>query len=90
VQIDATKKEKYEELLKEMPSIDELVMITLFDMKGSTPVQISQSWGGANSQQGARAIGAAAAITAASDQFRLWLHKPVCVTKATLGSMSKS
>lgn len=89
VRIDPTTREKYEELLTKMRGIDELVKITLFDMNGAQPVQVSESWGGTNSTQGVRAIGGAKAIPAASDQFRLWLHKPVCVTRESLSAMHK-
>ncbi len=90
VRIDPTTEEKYRELLTKMPAVDELVKITLFDMNGAKPAQISETWGGTNSTQGLRAQGADTSITAKSDQFELRLHKPVlCITSATVGGSTK-
>lgn len=86
IQIDPTTREKYEEILKKVAGIDELLKITLFDMKGVSPFQLTENWGGANSKQGFGPRGGANKISAMPDQIELWLHKPVCITSANLPS----
>lgn len=86
IQIDPTSPEKYRELLARQVGIDELVKITLFDMRHEKPIRLSATWGGSNSIQGFGPRGGANRVAAMSEQIELWLHKPVCVTRASLPS----
>ncbi|MES2898174.1 MAG: hypothetical protein V4723_00530 [Pseudomonadota bacterium] len=86
VQIDPATKEKYQQLLEKLPAIDELVKITLFDMRESSPVELSTTWGGTNSIQGFGPRGGANKVAVMPEQVQLWLHKPVCLNRESLKS----
>jgi hypothetical protein len=87
IRIDSTTEEKYREFLARVPwrGIDELVQITVFEMKGDTPIRLTSTWGGTNSKQGYGPRGGADNAPL-SDQIELWLHKPQCVTLENLKS----
>ena len=82
--------EKYGELLKntKRPAYDELVKISLYDMRGATPKLLTSTWGGANSMQGYGPRGGADRVAAlGSPGIDLWLHKAVCVTADDLAKL---
>lgn len=74
--------EKYGELVKNttQPAYDELVKISLYDMRGETPKLLTSTWGGANSKQAYGPRGGADRVKAIGEPgIELWLHKAVCV-----------
>lgn len=87
VQIEPATKEKYRELFKRhpnMPAVDELAKITLYDMSTTPPKELSLTWGGVNSRQGFGPRGGANGVPQLIDQIDLHLSKPICVTRASL------
>jgi hypothetical protein len=86
LQIEPATAEKYRELLARSQVVPELVKISLFDMAGTTPALLSTTWGGANSKQGFGPRGGANGVPIMGQQIELWLHKPTCITPATLAS----
>lgn len=82
--------EKYGELLKNTnpPAYDELVKISLYDMRGATPKLLTSTWGGANSKQGYGPRGGADSVKAIGEPgIVLWLHKAVCVKSEDLAKL---
>jgi hypothetical protein len=79
LRIEPATPEKYRESFARFPkpAIDELVKIDLFDVSGATPVNVSTTWGGANSRQG---FGPRVGANGVPVIIELWLHKPTCVT----------
>ena len=74
--------EKHAELVKntKQPAYDELVKISLYDMRGATPKLLTSTWGGANSKQRYGPRGGTDRIKALGEPgIVLWLHKAVCV-----------
>ena len=85
IRIDPTTPEKYRETFAKTQwrGIDELVKITLLDMRSAPPRELSVTWGGANSKQGFGPRGGANGVPDLIDQIELWFHYPVCVTPDT-------
>ena len=82
--------EKYGELLKnaKQPAYDELVKISLYDMRGATPKLLTSTWGGANSKQRYGPRGGTDRIKAIGEPgIVLWLHKAVCVKAEDLARL---
>lgn len=85
LKIEPATAEKYRDLLARSKVVPELVKISLFDMTG-TPALLSTTWGGANSKQGFGPRGGANGVPAMGQQIELWLHKPTCITPATIAA----
>ena len=91
LQIEPATAEKYRELFEKTKwhGISELVKITLLDLSVVPPLELSTTWGGANSKQGFGPRGGANGVPVLLDQIELWFYNPVCVTSNTIPLATK-
>jgi len=79
VRIEDADAKKYEQLHRLWKFVPEMVHITLYDMSGAKPRELTHTWGGANSLQGYGPNGGADRIIEAGDAgILLFLQRPVC------------
>jgi len=82
VEIDYPEQEKMQELSAKARHVPEMVKISLFDLSGDTPKQLTYTYGGTNSLQGYGARGGADRVDLLGDPgIELTLLKPVCLAK---------
>lgn len=89
IQVDPATAERYGELLSKVRSVDELVKVSVFDMRGPQPAKVTGTWAGANSIQIFGPRGDAATPGMLPEQISLWLHKPACITRESLARMGR-
>lgn len=87
IKIDNETREAYARVLpKHFAASDELVRISLYDMTGTEPRQLTFTYGGANSLQGYSDKGGADRVVELGHPgLTLFLRKPVCVISAEVG-----
>ena len=79
VKIEPADKEHYAKQAKISKFVDESVKITLFNVSGKSPKELTYTWGGANSIQGYGAKGGADRVVELGNPgIVLTLLKPVC------------
>ena len=84
VKIEPADQEHYAKQAKISKFVDESVKITLFNLSGNSPTQLTHTWGGANSIQGYGAKGGADRVVELGNPgIVLTLLKPVCAQTHT-------
>ena len=81
VEIDHPEQDKVQEQSTKTRYVPEMVKISLFNLAGDTPEQLTYTYGGTNSLQGYGASGGADRVDLLGDPgIELTLLKPVCLT----------
>ena len=79
VKIEPADQEFYKKQAEKLKFVDESVKITLFNVSGSAPKQLTYTWGGTNSIQGYGAKGGADRVVELGNPgIVMTLLKPVC------------